>query len=120
MGMVKYKAYRVGLKNTVESDIVFAETAGKAKSTALRFSDWEYDYYDFCNLYAIRLPGLDKFYRGDRFMDWEDPVDRINLVKSGWRCNEEYDCEMEECPAYNFCDRYIAEKIWREVYEQTN
>lgn len=99
------KAYLVTNRITYEySVVVFAESSGKAKALVLGGDGFEYDL--FTELSAYRKPELDPFYKGRRFMDWEDPDDRIAMVRyGGYVCSDEAkefeDCK--ECPAREWC-----------------
>lgn len=88
------------------SIVVFAETRGKARSLA--FYNECFDGYKFCDIEVRRAPHMDKYYKeGKTEMDWENPKDRIALVKEcGFRCVyvEPYLCD--ECPAKEYCDTY--------------
>lgn len=103
------KAWRVKEKYTPYATVVFAETRGKAKSLAL-CTDACQDA-DFCDIETYREPQLDKYYAaGKTEMEWDNPQDRIALVRDGgFACCE--DCFSEEeclvCPANKYCDRYI-------------
>lgn len=108
------KAYAVRNRLTCEyTEVVFAETPGKAKALVLGHDGFEFD--EFIELEAWRKPKLDPFYNGRRFMDWEDPDDRIAMVRyGGFVCDEEYvefeDCK--KCPAREWCsaaEEYLAE-----------
>lgn len=74
------KAWNVHQKYGDATAIVFAETAGKAKTTALATENfWGSDFLD---VEVHRQPGADQFYTpGKTEMDWCDPQDRINMVK---------------------------------------
>ena len=102
------KAWRVSKKDDCYSTIVFAETRGKAKSTALATDCCE--YADFCDIEVRREKELDKYYREGKIeMDWENPTDRIALVKEcGFHCDPDY-FDWEECSvcsAKEYCDYY--------------
>lgn len=90
------------------SEIVFAETRGKARSLALSTDCCSET--KFLDVDVRRQPRADKYYKeGKWHLDWEDPKDRIILVKEcGFVCDYEYleweDCET--CSANNYCDRY--------------
>ena len=73
------KAWNVHQKYGDATAIVFAETAGKAKTTALATENfWGSDFLD---VEVHRQPGADQFYTpGKTEMDWCDPQDRINTV----------------------------------------
>ena len=102
------KAWRVNKKDDFYSTIVFAETRGKAKSMALATDCCE--YADFCDIEVRREKELDKYYRDGKIeMDWENPLDRIALVKEcGFYCDPDYfdfeDCSV--CSAKEYCDYY--------------
>lgn len=99
------KAYLVTNRITYEySIIVFAESPGKAKALVLGTDGFEYD--PFTELSAWRKPELDKFYKGRRLMDWEDPEDRVAMVRYGnFVCTDEAKefAECKECPAREWC-----------------
>ena len=102
------KAWLVRQKDKFEAEIVFAETRGKARALAL--------ITDCCNETSFidvdvrRQPNADKYYKeGKWHLDWDNPKDRIALVKDcGFVCHYEYfeweDCES--CSAKEYCDRY--------------
>lgn len=102
------KAYKVWDEDNCEgySTVVFAPTRSKAKAAA-RWTDACEDA-EYTKIHAIRLPELDKEYRGHTEMEWNDQLDRIALVKQGWHCHPDYwdpdDCEI--CPATDWCDLY--------------
>lgn len=87
--------------------VVFAETRNEARTLALRTDACEYAEYK--DIRAIRRPELDGCYRGKWEMDWDDPQDRIDLVKlAGFECSWEIDLldlECDTCPAREWCDR---------------
>ena len=92
------------------SIIVFAETREQARSIALSSEAFERYDLSYIDLWARRVPALDKYYRGLDEMDWDNADDRIAMVKeANFSCSYEYeltDCECEECPAKQWCDRY--------------
>lgn len=99
------KAYLVTNRITYEySVVVFAESQGKAKALVQGTDGFEDD--PFTELSAYRKPELDPFYKGRTFMDWDDPDDRVALVRyGGYVCSDEVkefeDCK--ECPAREWC-----------------
>lgn len=113
MGKVTMKAYIItDLKGYADySTVVFAETSGKAKAIAIHTDTFE--YYEFTEISARRAPKLDKYYRGQKEMDWFDPSDRVALVKeANFSCSYEYGIEdlmCEDCPAKQWCERYGVE-----------
>ena len=65
------KAWEV--KNKYEgfnAEIVFATTAGKAKTLALSISEDNFDDSNFCDLEAHRAPALDKYYKQGKTHTW--------------------------------------------------
>lgn len=107
----RMKAWEV--KNKYEgfnAEIVFATTAGKAKTIALSISEDNLDDSNFCDLEAHRAPALDKYYKsGKTHMDWCEPNDRLVLVKEyNYYCSDE--CfsvkECYKCIANKYCQRY--------------
>ena len=91
--------------------VVFAESTGKARQKALMTSACE--YAEFINIRALRTPELDKYYRGNDEMNWNDDGDRLAMVRyAGMRCSDEVMlniCECENCPAKDYCERYEYE-----------
>lgn len=102
------KAWLVREKDEFAATVVFAETRGKARSLATHTDVCE--DVDYIRIEVSRMPEADKFYRdGKRELDWNDPADRIVLVKEcGFFCNPDYfdweDCAV--CSAREYCDRY--------------
>ena len=102
-------------------EIVFAETAGKAKYIA-KDSDQFYDTYNHggkwtTELRAYRLPAGDSHYRGHLFMDWDNMDDRKLMVKElGFACSDEYDLECDKCDALDICRR---KEEWEEMQNET-
>ena len=78
------KAWEV--KNKYEgfnTEIVFATTAGKAKTLALSISEDNFDDSNFCDLEVHRVPTLDKYYKpGKTHMDWCEPNDGLYLLRN--------------------------------------
>ena len=90
------------------SIVVFAETAGKARYKAMSCDELG-DCLDFKDITVRRVPKLDSYYHGRSLFDWEDPEDRLIMVREcGYTCHP--DCfeidECEKCPAKEYCDRY--------------
>lgn len=92
------------------STVVFAETSGKAKAIAICTNAFE--DYEFTEISARRIPKLDKYYRGQKEMDWFDPNDRVALVReANLYCSYEFDradLGCESCPANQWCERSEA------------
>lgn len=111
------KAWRVQLKYEFYAEVVFAETRGKAKSLAMACDGFE--DANFTEIEVNREPQIDKYFKeGKWHMDWEDPKDRIALVKElGFYCDRYYfdieDCDA--CSAREYCDLF-KDKV-REQFE---
>lgn len=109
MGM---KAYIVSDRNgdTGFSNVVFAETRGKAIRHALDYSDGAFDWCTWTDMRATRAPALDKFYHGNSEMEWDNMAERAAMVRyAGFYCSDEYDIasdECERCAAHEWCIRY--------------
>ena len=84
--------------------VVFAENRGKAKSLA-RYTDTCEDT-EWVDIRAIRFREMDCMFRGMPEMDWDNPQDRLALVKAGWSCIEMMNDECKECAAKDFCNKY--------------
>ena len=100
------KAYIVSDDDLIE--VVYATSAGKAKSEALRRGRNLEDSY-FVDLRARRLPSLDNFYPGYPVLDWEDNMSRMLMVRyANMKCAEDFpDCDS--CGATGCCSRYKEE-----------
>ena len=106
------KAWLVREKDEFSATVVFAETRGKARALAMCTDACE--DADFCDIEVRREPSMDKYYKeGKTKMDWENPKDRIALVKEcGFRCDYysvDWD-DCEDCPAKEYCDEYKDRK----------
>ena len=105
------KAWLVTSKKYCEygAEVVFAETRGKARSLALLTDCCSES--DFTDIVVRREPIADKYYKeGKWHFDWDDPQDRLALVKDcGFSCDPEY-FDVEECERYcsakEYCYRY--------------
>ena len=100
------KAWIITTKCEFNVLVIFAETRGKARYIALHTD--EFEDCEFCDIEVRREPSIDKYYKeGEVIMDWENPKDRIALVKEcGFHCEYVELCECEICPAKNYCDVY--------------
>lgn len=92
--------------------VCFAESATKARSTI--FNEYTSDILKhlvlFTDLRVRRVPELDSYYRGETFLDWEHPRDRMGLVGvlqySCFEPDRQKDCV--ECSAKHVCDDFAA------------
>ena len=100
------KAWKVGIKDDFYSEIVFAETRGKAKVEALTTDCC--NGADFMDIEVRRVPEADQYYKDGKWhLDWMDDEDRLILVKEfGYSC-EYIDLDWcRECAAKEYCDEY--------------
>lgn len=102
------KAWLVREKDEFAATVVFAETRSKAKTLALSTDACE--DVDYIRIEATRLKEADKYYKeGKKELDWENPADRMVLVKEcGFTCD--YDAfnagDCANCSAKDYCDQY--------------
>lgn len=103
------KAWIVFADDVSISEVVFAETAGTAKTYALVWCD-EFEWSAYTELHARRLKKADHLWNGRDKMEWENEEDRIFLVKEcGWSCDTDYwmpDTVCKDCPAAQWCAQY--------------
>lgn len=103
------KAWLVRNKYEFYAEVVFAETRGKARTLSSAHCERDTRFID---IEAYRQPQADKYYKkGKLRLEWENPKDRIVLVKDcGFYCDDETlefeDCET--CAAKQYCERYIG------------
>ena len=99
------KAYKIFLDNfTPYSEIVFAESRGKAKYLALQYLDSCQDS-TFTEIRVCRCPELDDKYYGKQILDWYDSIDRIFLVKEAhYVCEYPLAEDCLICSAKEFCN----------------
>lgn len=109
------KAWIVREKDEFCCTVVFAESRGKARAAALSTDCCE-DVY-FTDIEVRRFPIADSQYKGRLEMDWNDPKDRLFLVKeAGFQCEyvEPYCCEV--CSAKDYC--YLYQDSLEELREE--
>lgn len=61
------------------------------------------------DIFANRFDELDGEYRGHAVMDWNDPEDRIALVRVGWTCMEPGRETCMQCAAAEVCPQAVME-----------
>ena len=120
----KMKAYEVTDDYCGFSNIIFASSLAKAKYIAFRNSDYS-DFIGFLAYNTIRrCEKADPAYKGKECMDWDDPDDRLFLVKElGWACVGGHSDDCRKCVANEFCDmgmRYIEEDELLDEMEENN
>ena len=103
------------------NEIIFAETRGKAIVEA-QSCDQFWDY-NFIEMTAVRYQVFDKFYKPGKWrMDWDDPEDRVAMVRFGGAyCSDEMDVSIEECErceAHPWCTQYDDMMLLRRMEEQ--
>lgn len=113
----KVKAWLAYAEGDFCQTIVFAKTRGKARAIA-KYTDACEDS-DFCNIVVSRLPKADKYYKEGKIQfDWDNPQDRLILVKEfDFTCETTNEERCEECSAKEHCIRYSEEKDWENENE---
>lgn len=105
------KAWKIWTDNVDYFDVVFADTRNKARSMGMYSDGFEETPYIY--IHATRLPEADKLYHGQRSINWDNPDDRLVMVKDyGCSCGTEFIFDTmgklcEECIAKEYCDEYI-------------
>lgn len=109
--MKEMKAYRISDKEGYSDYIIiaFAETRGKAISSAIGTDEFPKYEWDFTELRARRVPALDNAYHGNWRMEWDDDIDRLAMVRdAGYYCDDDAfdpdDCN--QCVGKEYCSRY--------------
>ena len=116
--MAKLKAWRIQDEYSYEGGctVVFAETRGKAHAIAMGTECCE--DAEWTDIRVTRLPLMDGKDRGRHEINWDDPEDRIALVRDcGWSCSEEYldrEHDCPNCPAAEWCGSYID---WKKEFQ---
>lgn len=103
------KAYVVEDKDYYKpfATVVFAKDRNEARLLGMRTDACE--DLEYLEIRATRRKELDGSYRGRWEMDWNDPQDRVDLVRLGnFSCSDEMDWEglCPDCPAKEWCDKY--------------
>ncbi len=100
-GKPKNKAWLV--RGDFFATVVFAENRNKAKQIAM--STVACEDVPYINIEACRLPIADSQYKeGKDEMDWNDPDDRIFLVKNcDFHCEYIKPYECSKCSAKDYC-----------------
>lgn len=103
------KAWLVREYDEFVSTIVFEETRGQAK-VAAQWTD-ACDGVDFMRIEARRMKEADKYYKpGKSELDWDNPEDRIAMVKDccftcDWDARSASECT--QCSAKEFCGEAV-------------
>ena len=97
--------------NEYGTEIVFAETRGKAKSLCM-----DDDVFEDClwtDLRVKRFKEYDDYFDGKNKIDfWMEAEHRIRLVRDfGWTCMEPISEECANCPARAYCYKGSEEEI---------
>lgn len=99
------KAYIARNKYENFSTVVFAETAGKARSIAMH-TDACCDA-EFTDIEVRRYPKADNQYDGSSEMEWDNPKYRLFLVaECGFSCADPDYTDCKSCVAKEECDTY--------------
>jgi len=89
--------------------VVFAESRGKAIVAALSTDEFPSGDWSYTELRAIRKPEFDKCYRGNWRMEWDNPDDRLAMVRDGGYCCDEDSFNPDDCmkcSGKDYCSRY--------------
>ena len=100
------KAWLVKDPNEFEAAIIFASTRNKARYLALNNPVCEDCTYT--TVWCRRIPIADRDVEEGSELDWENPEDRLFLVKDcGFACEyvEPYECR--KCSAKEYCGIYL-------------
>lgn len=106
------EAWKVTCEYEPYPEIVFAKARLEAACLALSIDS--FSEYSITDIKAQRLPQMDKYYKdGKWLMDWDNPEDRLVMVKEcGFNCGVDYfepsDCE--KCSAKDYCNQYADVK----------
>lgn len=99
------RAYIASAKYENYVTIVFAETAGKARSIAMH-TDACCDA-EFTEIEVRRCPKADSQYDGSSELDWFNPKHRLFMVSElGFSCVEADYTDCKSCVAKEECDTY--------------
>lgn len=99
------KAYIASVKDENYMTIVFAETAGQARSIAMR-TDACADA-EFTDIDVRRYPKADSQYDGSSELDWFNPKHRLFMVSEcRFSCVEADYIYCKSCIAKEKCDTY--------------
>ena len=106
------KAWQANSEDSEGSVVVFAETASKAKQTAMKTDELCNEQY--IDIRVNRLPKIDRFYKeGKTIVDWcEDEDIRLELVKEyNWACLEPTYRECSVCLAEKYCNYSVLVEV---------
>ena len=100
------KAWQCSDEEWCRTEVVFAETRGKAKTYFKNIDT--FDWFDFCELKPYRVKNLDYLNHPDGYvMDWCKDEDRLPMVRdAGFCCNEVNRELCEKCCAKEWCSEY--------------
>ena len=101
----KTKAWIVGEKDEFCKTVVFAKSRNEARVAAMSTDCCE--DVEYTRIEARRFPIADSQYKGRNEMDWNDPEDRLFLVKEGdFRCEYVKPVCCAKCSAKEYCNTY--------------
>lgn len=109
----KMKAYEIEDIQNGTSRIIFATSMSSAKYKAFVYANETNFMAYLYDIKARRCKEADSQCKGREFMEWNNPDDRLFLVKElGWTCVDEPCDDCTYCVAHEFCDlgmNYIEE-----------
>lgn len=103
------KAWYVWNENDGITAIVFADTVSGARKTAWdNNSEFELEFDKYIDIKPRRKNSLDYLDKPEGYvMNWNNPKDRIALVKDlKWYCEDPPYGECEKCNARNYCEAW--------------
>ncbi len=108
----KMKAWLIGRDYHEGCIAVFAPTREKARQIALLTEDFSDERY--IDLRCYREPRIDKYYkRGKEIMDFNDPADKLALVKDAeFYCLDYNEQTCAKCDIKKYCS------IWNRKEEE--
>ena len=104
------KAWQANSEYSEGLVVVFAETAGKAKQTAMKTEELCDEQYT--DIRVNRLPKIDRFYKeGKTIVDWNEDEDiQLELVKEyNWHCLYPLVEWCKVCPSEKYCNYSMLE-----------
>lgn len=96
----KWKAFLYVTDKFVRPMVVYATTYSGAKNVIYHKVDPEMPNY--LHIRVRRVQKLDRYYRGNDFLNWDDPTDKRVLIKAGFECIPR-DGECEHCALAEEC-----------------
>ena len=87
-------------------EVVFADSADEARILARSALPGNVAFSD---VHVTRVPALDDKYVDHSVMNWDDPNDRLALMRLGWRCSTWAD-DCAVCAGRDFCEIFAGDE----------